>query len=262
MVALRTVQLERKGSPRGRVSPNWSEAEVETLMEYWGREPMATVARRVRRSVYGYRQKAVRLGINQQMAWWSCNQVGALFGVESSTVRRWVAKGLLSGRRLRHIGSGGDPRWPRKQLQMWGFDGADIERFIEEHPEAYDYRRIPKGTYHRQLAEAAYDADPLLSLKEVAKRLSAHVSRLRIHIRRGWLPAVWAANVGPGMGNRGWLVRESDLGCFRDRRKCQLRRPLNEAQLRAARANLLKARTAWLAKVAARKAQQEGEKAL
>lgn len=65
-------------------------------------------------------------------------------------VRHWVTPGLLPGRKVRGRGTV-DGRWQ--------FLEADLRRFIEDHPEAYDWQRFAPGPW-RRLAEVAARRSP------------------------------------------------------------------------------------------------------
>lgn len=184
---------DRPLAPAPQAKRRWTAADDDLIREQYGTGPTWRLARQLGRSEVAVRVRAKRLGINAAVNVWSARQLADLFGVDSHVPERWRAAGLLTGRRS--IGAGPHRRW--------AFDGLAVERFIQDHPAAYNRRRIQPG-YWRDLAEQTWQADPLLTVPEVAALHGVSPTVITAHIRRGRL----AAERGHG-ANQPWYVRRS-----------------------------------------------------
>jgi hypothetical protein len=130
--------------------PLWRQEDDDFLKENWGLLSDSAICARLGRTRAACMIRAKRLGICRKMNLYTASDVAAIFGVDRKTPTDWIARGLLKGRRS---------KVPVGAAWIWNIDPQNIERFIREHPETYDRRRI-KHLYWRGLAEEAARANP------------------------------------------------------------------------------------------------------
>ena len=73
----------------------WSKSELNYLDEYWGRNPLAYLSTRLKRTEKAVVLKAKRLNLGASTRadeYMTANQVSVLLNIESHTVLRWVEK--------------------------------------------------------------------------------------------------------------------------------------------------------------------------
>ncbi len=201
--------LQRRGmlNPLERAgSRPWTAQDDQELRGRVGWESFAEIAVALGRSLGAVKCRASRLGIAVERDRCTLAWVADFFGVGHKTVRQWVARGWLKGKRT-------DRRRGRRQL--WQIDMASIEAFILEHPEHYDWHALPRETHWRELGRRAAAAQRYLTMEQAARRLGVHPSTVRRHCRHGWLPATRTVGLNPAGDFR---VREADLRHFRARR--------------------------------------------
>lgn len=189
-------------------APRWTAEEDDLLRDRYGQSTVQALAARLQRSVSGVRCRAFVLGVTMRENVWTAQDVASLFGVDHhKVVDQWLASGLLGARRVEN-GKG--------RGYYWTISDRSIDRFIRAYPWHYDRTRIERGTYHRNLAEQVWRADPVLTVDEAAEMVDTHREVILRHIRRGWLRAerTWCA------GKHGRLyIRSSWLAVFHKRRR-------------------------------------------
>lgn len=199
--------LDPRGTRAWTTKRPWTGAALRTLRGEWGRRTPAEVAALVGRS-----EAACAIAMTR---WWgtkarrapgvlSMRRAARVLGVEDHRVAHLVAAGLLraapSGiRAARH--------------ERWAIALGDLEAFLAAHPEHYDRERI-RDRGLRRIADAAFDADPVLTTHEAAARLCVNHDTVLRHVRRGWLRAVWTGLGARGKGARGYRLRLSWLEGF------------------------------------------------
>lgn len=119
----------------------WTRAEVDYLLDHWGVLSDEWLRRKLGRSQEAMRVRAARMGLGRHDAALTCNQAGRIMGVDMKTVKAWGDRGLLNMRKSPAVMSG--------RHHCWQISDRDLERFVTEHPEAYDIRRIDRVGYPR-----------------------------------------------------------------------------------------------------------------
>lgn len=193
---------------------NWTEEQDEYLADHWGKVSDRAVARRIGRTVDACKIRATRhLGLSRTMNLYTSREVARIFGIDSHAVTRWIEQGHLKARK--------SPTRAGKH-RRWDIDDASIERLIKRTPWLYDRKRIDRFEYTiwRNLAEQAWERDPLLTAPEAAIRLGVGVETVRRHLRKGWLRGHIVHWLGNDAGT--WLVPTSALSQYRPRRESRL----------------------------------------
>lgn len=134
------VPPKRTTTPR-----NWTREQVELLEELYGKIPNEQLAKRLGRSVWGMRLKAVKLGI---LPWkystLSKDDVALVLGQSGHTMlRRWIAAGWLKARRVPGRGAGGF---------RYIIEEADLVAFLGEHDDQVN-RRVVDLVYRRYVRQ-------------------------------------------------------------------------------------------------------------
>ncbi len=180
----------------------WRAHEEDLLREKLGIWPLPRLCRALGRTETAIRIKAKRLKLNQRDNYWTSRMIAAEFRVDShKVVDQWIASGLLKARRA-PVTYG--------PYRPWSVDPAELERFIRQHPEHYDWRRMEPGPY-RNMARAAWERDPVLNATEAARELGVNRATVHRHLRKGWLQGVRVREAGK---YGGWRIRRSALASF------------------------------------------------
>lgn len=179
----------------------WTTDDDDLIRERWGIWTPKRIAAALGRSVEAVRVRKTRLGLSARDNVETSRSIGLLFGVDSHLVARWIEAKLLRARRA-GVAYG--------KHRVWNIDTDSLETFIREHPEEYDWRRMEEG-YWRSLAREVWEADPLLTVREVA--VLHGVSRWCVlqAIGAGRLRAARPLVSG---ANRPWRIRRSDARTF------------------------------------------------
>lgn len=186
--------------PRG-IGREWTEEEDGALRRLAGRVPLDDLVAAVNAfSPFTRTRVAVQLrlcrrylDLGQAVALPGADAIRRGFGATPEAVHRWLARGLLRGRR---VGPG--------RHSPWCFEEAEVLRFIREHVELYDRRRIRVPRWRAE-AELAWKADPLLTPDEAAAYLGVDRERLRELVHSGAL--VWIRARGRTWYRRSELIR-------------------------------------------------------
>lgn len=185
----------------------WSEDEIEYLVDHYGLVSLRHIARRLRRTETAVKLKAKRLGINQKANFYSATLVAEVFGVDTKKVsHQWIVDGLLRARR--------SPVRCGPHHVAWRVMDQDLERFIRQHPEQYDWRRMEPGPW-RNIARATWERDPVLTAEQAARELGVNTATILRHINRGWMSATRVRCAGK---HGSWRIRRSALEGFRVRK--------------------------------------------
>lgn len=185
---------------------NWTEEQDTYLADNWGRVSDKTVARHLSRTVDACKVRATRhLGLCRTMNIYTAREVARIFGVDSKLVVKWGQQDYLKVRRS-PVRCGATRRWD--------VDDASIKRLIKGYPWLYDRKRIDRFDYTvwRNMAEEAWDRDPMLTVSQAAVRLQVHEETLRRHIRMGQIKAHRVHWLGNDAG--AYLIPSSALPSF------------------------------------------------
>ncbi|MEW6048205.1 MAG: hypothetical protein AB1609_17300 [Bacillota bacterium] len=177
----------------------WTPAEEQLLCQLAGTMDLGEIARilserfGVPRTRNAVDVRCQRLGVSHWAKGMSLTEMERLFGLDHrAIVRHWVDTGLLAARRW--SGRGPHPGW-------W-FEPADVERFIREHPWAYDWTRMKRGHRLTRLAEVVNRADPWLPYEQLRRYVGIAKVNLDRWRRRGLVPH----KRRPGAGGYGQIV--------------------------------------------------------
>ena len=120
---------------RTTTARNWTREQCELLEEQYGRIPNEVLARRLGRSVWAMRLKAVKMGIRP----WKYDQLSKddvllLLGQAGNRMMLgWIERGWLRVERVRGRGKGGF---------RYVITEPDLIAFLREHDEQVDRRRV------------------------------------------------------------------------------------------------------------------------
>lgn len=132
--------------PRSTSTPrNWTREQMELLEEQYGRIPNEVLAKRLGRTVWGMRLKAVKMGVlpwkYQQL---SKDDVALLTGQTGhKLLRSWIERGWLVADRVPGRGAGGF---------RYIIAERDLVAFLVEHEEQVD-RRLVDVAYQRHVRQ-------------------------------------------------------------------------------------------------------------
>lgn len=112
--------------------PDWSAADIAFLETHIGSRHVLWIAKRLERSITAVVVKSKRLGISRRECrdWFTATQLAVGFGVDPTTVARWIEKGWLKARRF-----GQDH--PDGRVCAHRISLAAARTFVREHPTAF-----------------------------------------------------------------------------------------------------------------------------
>lgn len=118
----------------GRV---WTDDEDAFLERHIGSRHPHWIAGKLNRSETSVCVRAKRLGISRRDAreWWTARQVADGFGVDPSTVVRWIERGWLAGKHQGHD-------HPDGRAAAWRIEEPAVRAFVREHPTAYSLAKV------------------------------------------------------------------------------------------------------------------------
>jgi hypothetical protein len=164
---------------------DWTEAEKRRLRQLAGTTTPEAIARTltaefvVPRTVDAVKRRAELLGISLYQEGIPLRDLGGVFGTSQAQIkRRWIGEGLLCVRCTA----------PGRRGNKWLFDQAEVERFIREHPWAYDAEHMRDGHPLTRLARVVQRAEPWVTLDVAARYIGLSPGYLTIWARRGLLP--------------------------------------------------------------------------
>lgn len=119
--------------------PDWTEAEAEFLRwnagnrsVWWLHKHLPTPAALPRRTLTAVVLKLKRLQLSRrQQDGYTLRELCLCFGCDHKVIERWVREGKLTVR-----------RWARHARAGWCVSDAEILRFIQAHPRAFDLRTV------------------------------------------------------------------------------------------------------------------------
>jgi hypothetical protein len=134
--------------------PKWSGAEVALL----ARAPLHDLKRASRFfAEHGFRRSPAAIGVRatresisrrDSRDSFSATQAGALLGVENKTVTSWILAGELAADRR------ADRRLPQQGGSSFAIDPDELRRFVLDHLERIDLRKVEKFAFVALIAEA------------------------------------------------------------------------------------------------------------
>ena len=189
----------------GRARPDWrrwSREQDDFLRARLGRVPPAELARRlterfsVPRTEKAVYCRAKKLGLSLVGDGWSATALADALAVAPPTVGRWVEEGRLVGR-----------RFGRKSLARWRFARPDVERFLREHPDAYEWEAIVEPSL-RAVGEVVARRRRVVSVAVAARQLPVSEATVRLWAAEGAIPGVTIArHVRGGRAGAAWAYR-------------------------------------------------------
>lgn len=123
------------GLARTKEKP-WSEAEVAYLEQWLHRRNITVIARHLGRTTTAAALKAKRLGLNKSNEGYTERQCAIGFGVDESTVGRWIRGGKLKAA-LR-----GTNRTEAQGGDMVLITDDNIKAFVRRCPTEFDLRKV------------------------------------------------------------------------------------------------------------------------
>ena len=169
-LSAKLTRLHAERGPGWRIrGDHWRREECDWLKEHAGEWPVEELTARYNaefataRTVDAVKTaaKSPKVNVSLWMRGLTMRDLARIFGAAPHTIRlRWVGAGLLPER-----------RWDgRGASRGWWFMESDVERFIEEHVYAYDWRRMAPGPW-RRLGETAARADPWIEWLDACRML-------------------------------------------------------------------------------------------
>lgn len=126
----------------GKKEPNWSEKEIEYLVQNWSEKGLDGCAKRLKRTEVAVRLKAKRLGLGgvvRGSEYLSGQSVANLLGIDIHSVLRWMDMGLL----LYKSAPFTDRSDGRRTITMVSIE--NLEQFLQNNINLWDSRKM-KGS--------------------------------------------------------------------------------------------------------------------
>ncbi|MEW6210160.1 MAG: helix-turn-helix domain-containing protein [Acidobacteriota bacterium] len=122
----------------------WSEREIAILERFaW----MSTERIQMRLRTAGFERtcnaikiKLSHLSLRQNTPFMSANQLSECFGVDRSTILRWIRHGYLKARY-------------EEERQKWLIHENDVRRFVVSHPVEFDIRKVDQLWFLNMITE-------------------------------------------------------------------------------------------------------------
>jgi hypothetical protein len=138
---------------RQKKEPRWTPEEDRFLRENWHSMAIRTLARRLKRTTVAIDVRAKRLKLGPQVhpGMFTLKDICDLFKIGHRKVKKYIAAGQMRVKKA-----------PVKTSQGYDillFSPAELRRFLREHPEAWDARKVNIAEVKRQirLRERAYE---------------------------------------------------------------------------------------------------------
>lgn len=180
----------------------WTPIEDRILRESTGVRTAKEVCEKIRQETGQIRtENAVhirmqRTGIPRLLPGYSIGEVRLMMGVSYTVAQQWVKAGLIGPP---------NPRWTIATVRL-----EDLERFIRERTDLYDWKRITDPQL-QSIGRAAWVRDPWITVAVVSRMIKRCPESVRRLFVCGTLPgrkvAEW--NIRPG-GIR-WVARRSEI---------------------------------------------------
>lgn len=115
----------------------WTPNDDAFLEAHIGSRHVNWIAKQLGRSITAVVVRSKRLSISRRDArsWYTARQVADAFGVDPSTVVRWIEHGKLQAKHegLDH---------PAGRAAAWRVEHASVRRFVQLHPSAYTLAKV------------------------------------------------------------------------------------------------------------------------
>lgn len=117
--------------------PQWTPEDDAFLEAHLGTRHVHWIAKRLHRSVTAVTVRAKRIGLSRRdgRSWYTARQVADGFGVDPSTVVRWIETGKLRGQ---HEGQD----HPGGRAAAWRVEHGDLRHFAQAYPTAYSLAKV------------------------------------------------------------------------------------------------------------------------
>ena len=166
------IEIKRLG-PRH----DWTEADDQVLRDRIGTVPHEQLAAELGTNLQGLLLRSKRLGISRRAArkvnadHYNGYDVARILGVDIHFVTHQMARwGLLRIRKHDWLKANGGNGRTRRSTMQWTTTRQDVIDFLIDYPWQYDRERIT-DPFFRRAADEAWERDPLLTAKEVARIL-------------------------------------------------------------------------------------------
>jgi hypothetical protein len=179
--------------------PFWTEKDIETLHDLYGRIPDRTLCKKLDRTRVSIVLKAKREHINRKINILTSRSVAEICGIpDSHTIVRWIEKGLLKAKKSpTHCGVN----------LMWNIDDDSLAQMLKNHPWLAYLPDMP-DSYYRRLVERQWQRDSWFTRQQVAQMLGIKADyHLLRYIKRGWLKGELVP--GGRHSNTRWMFRAS-----------------------------------------------------
>ncbi len=195
---------------RRAYQPRWTEDQDHWLREHLGRDGWGyrAAAGWLKRSEGAVKARAAVLGMRKPMTAPIEKTLGLAdvmrvmgLGANHGKARGWFVSRVLKASRSSACG----------KRKRWVIYRADFVEFLQQHPEAYEYDRIPPifpdGSRNpwRQWAKRQDPTAGFWTCKELARRAGVCPEYIHKVIRDGRLPGATHL-AGPGIDRREWFV--------------------------------------------------------
>jgi hypothetical protein len=154
------ARAKRIGLSRTRMD-GWTAQEDDFLISHYGLWSPARIGKKLGRSEGAVNSRKTRLGLYAKDQYLSFNEVAHILGFKShNVVTKWAREGKLKETEYKGKAKTGKNTTRRVLVE-------NLEKFIQEHPDCYDWRRINGELYPdwQRMGKAAWTirARPLIS---------------------------------------------------------------------------------------------------
>jgi hypothetical protein len=120
-----------------RREPLWEASEIDYLEGQMPQQSVGSIARHLGRTKAAVQEKAKMLGLNKCSEGYTISALSQGLGCQENKVRRWIENGWISGKRRGSERAG-------IQGDFWLFRDSDVVKFVRNHPQEIDLRRVDK----------------------------------------------------------------------------------------------------------------------
>jgi hypothetical protein len=147
------ARARRLGLSRTRMD-GWNAQEDDFLISHYGLWSPARIGRKLGRSEGAVISRKTRLGLYAKDQYLSFNEVAVILGFKShNVVTKWAREGKIKETEYKGKAKTGKNTTRRVLVE-------NLEKFIQEHPDCYDWRRISSELYPdwQRMGKAAWSA--------------------------------------------------------------------------------------------------------